>query len=304
MRKTVSFVLGVLLVSALPSIAQAQFGDLLKGLKDAAKELEKATQQQNQTGEKVDSAAPSSQSQAERDAAFDAAMKQQNAAQAAEDEEAKKREEDQRLAEEQKQREERAGQQAQLKELNEKGPKFLKESTTKWEAFSTKDPMTGKETEFARAKLSGGGVEGFLELRCEVDPNDKLKRDLIQAVFRVNNLRIPTQFRAGAQWATGRIAVNGRVIDNAYSLEGGSIDKFHSVGAFGPVIALSPGFVCRKNGYEIMAVCSGGVNNQPEKIEYIHTFMMSIKTFKGELLAQIPTFHPAIRSVVKDCKGK
>ena len=196
----------------------------------------------------------------------------------------------------------------EFKVLNEKGIAFAKESQTKWKAVQAKDPMTGTITEWATAKISGGGVSAIAELRCEKDPEDKLNRDLIQIMVKVNNLRVPTTFNNGLQYAKGRISINGQVEGIQYQLEKSSIDRFHlgvnTIFGFRRGVSGKGGFLCRKNNYEIIAVCRQDQKTKVEEIEYVHSLMVSMQVREGELFAQIPTFDPAIRSVVKDCKGK
>jgi len=213
--------------------------------------------------------------------------------------EEKQRHEEMRKA----QREEQA---RKIKELNELGIKFAKESTTKWRALQNKDQMTGKVSEYARAEVTGPAGSAAIELRCEKDPSDQHKEDNIKITFVINNLLVPTTFRTGDQWATGRINANGAVEDMPYLFEKGSVNRFHaSDNLLGlGLVLVKQGVICRKDNFEIMAICKAGKNRGDNRtIEYLHTLMVGLKTFKGEILAQVPPFDPAIRSIVKACAG-
>jgi len=287
------------------SVAHAQFGDLLKGLKDAAKELEKGIQQGTQP-----QPSPSQQQPQSQDPPI-SVEKQKEQERLAEEqrrlaEEQKRKDDERRLADQKRQQEEQqkaqqAAMQQQLKELNEKGLKFAKESTTKWRALQNKDQMTGKVTEYARAEVSGPAGNAAVELRC-LTPIDALKGpvDNIRVTFLINNLSVPTTTNKGSEWATGRININGQVHNITHDFERGSVNRFHTDFASATT---SSQYACRYKNFEIIGWCEGF--GKDAKIgEYLHTLMLSIKTFKGEILVQIPPFDPAIRSIVKDCAGR
>ena len=96
--------------------------------------------------------------------------------------------------------------------------------------------------------------------------------------------------------ATGRMNVNGKVNDAYFVYEKDSIKVFKNIGVAGY-------YLCKGESSDIVGLCGDRFSQQEKSFEFVHTLMVGLKTFKGEILAQVPPFDPAIRSIVKDCRG-
>jgi hypothetical protein len=186
----------------------------------------------------------------------------------------------------------------EVAKVQSQGLAFAKESNIKWQALVKKDGMTGKQIEFAQATVKDGGGQAEVRVSCIKDPQDKFARDTVNITFRINNLNVPTTFSNGNETATGRLSTNGNVQTMFLAFEKGSIDRFHA-GILAGIVNAKNGFLCRKEP-DILGICNFNDGN----VEILHSLAASIKTRKGEIVAKIPPFDPAIKSIMKDCSGE
>jgi len=148
--------------------------------------------------------------------------------------------------------------------------------------FVIKDEMTGKESLYAMQTFkSPEGATADVIVKCT-------EKDW-KIIFKINSLNVPTKldFNNKREIATGRVNINGNIKDANFSLYQGDLKDFNFIG-----------FTEIKDG------ALNELSYVDQKIKYlpIHTFMLELKTYKGNILAKIPPYDAAVNSIIRSCK--
>lgn len=176
----------------------------------------------------------------------------------------------------------------EIKEAYTKGINFAKESGVTFKLFVNKDEMTGKESQYAMQTFkSPEGASAEVVVKC-------VGKDF-NIIYQINSLSVPTtlDFKNKRQDATGRININGNVEAAYFALYQGDLKDFYFIGFgfLGKSIRIKDGVL-----NELSWI------NQKEKYTPIHTFMLDLKTYKGNILAKIPPYDAAVNSIIRSCK--
>lgn len=170
----------------------------------------------------------------------------------------------------------------EIKEAYTKGINFAKESGVTFKLFVNKDEMTGKESQYAMQTFkSAEGATADVIVKC-TEKNWKI-------IFKINSLNVPTKldFNNKREIATGRVNINGNIKEANFSLYQGDLKDFNFIG-----------FTEIKDG------ALNELSYVDQKVKYlpIHTFMLELKTYKGNILAKIPPYDAAVNSIIRSCK--
>jgi len=174
-----------------------------------------------------------------------------------------------------------------LKDAYAKGINFAKESGVTFKLFTNKDEMTGKESQYALQTFkSQEGATADVIVKCT-------GKDF-NIIFKINSLNVPTKLdlKNKSETATGRANINGNIEDAYFSLYQGDLKDFYFIGY---------GFI------KTIHIKNGALNelsyvDQKEKYLPIHTFMLELKTYKGNILAKIPPYDAAVNTIIRTCK--
>jgi hypothetical protein len=173
-----------------------------------------------------------------------------------------------------------------------KGLAFAKESGVTFKLIQNKDDMTGKESMYAMQTFkSPEGVTAEVIIKC----GKKYPKNL-NIIFNINPLNVPTisQYKNNRSFANGRRNTNGKVQPTFYAIYQGDTKEFYAEGGFN---IESMGFM--ESPYDITDGFLIEKYTNPPII--VHTIMLELKTNKGNILAKIPPYDPAVNSVIKSC---
>jgi hypothetical protein len=285
MKKLIGFILLSFCLSA-----NAQFGDLFKGLEKLAKDLEGGTQQQQ-----AQPSNPQQQSQPQQQNSSN--VSNVNSQRDALWEEIKKRETN------------------LVKEADEKGAQVAKASKTKFKLLSSKDQMSGKETLVARYEASIGGGKATTDIFC--------RDDSLTTKTTFNNINLPTTSERGRLIANGRMRLNGNVLPATYLNDGNFRNVFVKdiAEVFGGRVGGQSrfGFTTKGTWEEVRGQtaqyfedCKNSDNSwihncstfKPRIAQslIVYDFAMEFNTASGALFIEMSPYDPAIKRVAETCK--